>query len=258
MPHLQVLPIPALKDNYIWAIVDSKTNTALIVDPGEAQPVETFLAQNKLILKGILLTHHHWDHTNGAPELRDRYKVPVIGPAADRISSLTIPVHEPMQVHVPDFPLTLNVIDIPGHTLGHVAYYADGMLFCGDTLFSSGCGRLFEGTAEQMYHSLRKLAALPGNTNIYCGHEYTLNNLRFAQTVDPENSQIISRIKEVTEMRHNNLPSLPSTMKDELKTNPFLRCEVPEVIDSVETQSQKTLRNSVEVFAELRRLKDHF
>ena len=245
MKSLQITPIPALKDNYIWALIDGKTNHTLIVDPGEAAPVEAFLHANHLTLKGILLTHHHWDHTHAVPALSERHHIPVIGPAADGISSLTIPVQEPKQTSLPDFPLTLSVLDIPGHTLGHIAYYANGILFCGDTLFSAGCGRLFEGTAEQMHRSLSKLAALPGHTHIYCGHEYTLTNLRFAQTVEPGNSHIAKRIKQVMEMRTNDLPSLPSTMKDEWETNPFLRCDAPDIIENVEKWAGRPLQNTV-------------
>jgi hydroxyacylglutathione hydrolase len=234
--QVQVTAIPALSDNYIWAIIHQ--DKAVIVDPGEAEPVERFLKQHHLSLAGILLTHHHWDHTNGAAALHQRYHVPVFGPAEDHIPSVTHALRDGDSVKIPDFPIVWRVMAIPGHTLGHVAYYADGMLFCGDTLFSAGCGRLFEGTAQQMYDSLSQLAALPCNTRVYCGHEYTVKNLQFAQTVEPENTRIVTRLEEVQALRNQQLPSLPSTIKIELETNPFLRCDSPEV------------------FAALRRLKD--
>lgn len=238
--NLNVVPIPALKDNYIWAIINTQHNEALIVDPGEVALVNAFLKQHRLKLTGILLTHHHWDHTNGAEELKRQHDVPVFGSAGEKMPSATVSLREPESVHVENFPLTLKVLDIPGHTLGHIAYYGDGMLFCGDTLFSAGCGRLFEGTAEQMYQSLGKLAALPEDTKVYCGHEYTLSNLQFAKWVEPDNLDIQKRIDFVSELRRKNLPSLPSTLKDELAVNPFLRC------------------GSIEKFAELRKKKDSY
>lgn len=223
---LSILPIPALRDNYIWAIVDK--DNAIIIDPGETIPVEAFLHQHHLTLKAILLTHHHWDHVNGALELSRQYHVPIFGPADDNISFLTHPVREGDQVHIADFPLTLNVLDIPGHTLGHIAYVGDGMLFCGDTLFSAGCGKLFEGTAAQMYHSLKKLASLPGDTKVYCGHEYTYNNLKFAHMIEPGNQLINNHIAKVKILMENHKCTLPSTIKTELAINLFLRCKSSE------------------------------
>ncbi len=238
-PDLKIIPISALKDNYIWAIINKQTHEAIVVDPGEVLPVNDFLKEYNLKLKAILLTHHHWDHTNGAEELKTEHNVPVFGSKNENTPAATEFLQEPDVVNIEGFP-ELRVLNIPGHTLGHIAYYADGMLFCGDTLFSAGCGRLFEGTAKQMYQSLNKLAELPGDTKIYCGHEYTLKNLQFAEHVEPDNQAIQVRINTVTELRSKNLPSLPSTMKDELATNPFLRCK------------------TVERFADLRQMKDNF
>lgn len=254
---MTIIAVPALKDNYIWSIVDPVSNRALIVDPGEREPVENFLQQG-YTLAGIVLTHHHWDHTNAAAELAAEYDVPVFGAAIENIPAVTVPLTEGDKVIIDNFPISLTAIAIPGHTLGHTAYYAPGMLFSGDTLFAAGCGRLFEGTAEQMYHSLQKLAALPPETNVYCGHEYTLKNLQFAKLVEPDNKDIIDRIKQVTALREKNLPSLPSTLKDELATNPFLRCQSPTVIASVERHVGKKLQNPIEVFAALRKWKDNY
>lgn len=255
---INIFPIPILKDNYVWVIADTKENAACIVDPGEARPVSDFLQKHKMILKGILITHHHWDHTNGIVELKNEYDVPIIGPAQENITGVTLPVHEQDTVNVANFPLAFQVMAIPGHTLGHIAYYAHEMLFCGDTLFASGCGRIFEGTPEQMYASLQRIASLPNDTKIYCAHEYTLNNLRFAETVEPNNYQIAERIKRVNEIRKKNLPSLPSLLAEEKETNPFLRCNSQELIETVEKHAHATLSGPVAVFASLRKWKDGF
>lgn len=235
-----VSPICALKDNYIWSIVDETTSTTVIVDPGDAKPVEHDLAINKQTLKAILITHHHWDHTNGAHALREAFNVPVYGPNNSQIQAITHPVKADDVVVIPDFPLAFRVFAIPGHTLDHLAYYTDGMLFCGDTLFSAGCGRLFEGTAEQMFTSLQTLASLPPDTKVYCAHEYTLNNLRFAHAVEPDNQAVKDKIEQVKQLREQNLPSLPSTLGEELKMNPFLRSQ------------------SLQEFIERRKWKDRF
>lgn len=251
--------IPALKDNYIWAIVDHANHHAIIIDPGEALPVYQFLSDKQLILSAIFLTHHHWDHTNGAPEIAAKYNVPIYAPAKDNISFTTklVQVHEPDIITISHFP-TFKVLDIPAHTLGHIAYYAPGILFCGDTLFSAGCGRLFEGTAEQMYLSLQKLAALPPDTGVYCGHEYTLNNLRFAKTIEPENTKIDQAIERAAKLKNRSLPTLPSTIGEELEFNPFLRCKLLTVINQVNHLSSQHFKKPIDVFAELRKLKDNF
>jgi len=255
---IEVQPISALKDNYIWVLVNKKNKTAIVVDPGEAPPVLEFLQKNDLSLLAIFITHHHWDHTNGIEEILNFKKVPVYGSANEKITHLTHPLRELDIVSVPEFPLDFQVLEIPGHTVGHIAYYSPGMLFCGDTLFSAGCGRLFEGTAEQMFISLQKLAALPDDTKVYCAHEYTLNNLRFAASVEANNQEIMNRISFVTALRDKNLPSLPSTMKEEKETNPFLRCGVLEVKWNVEKQVNRKLESLVETFAMLRKWKDEF
>lgn len=253
-----IKPIFALKDNYIWIIIDEKNHTAVIVDPGEASPVINYLNKYNLTLIAILITHHHWDHTNGIDEILNFKNVPVYGPAIENIPHLTHPLHNENTFEIPRFPLNFQVLEIHGHTAGHIAYYAPGMVFCGDTLFAAGCGRLFEGTAAQMYSSLQKLSALPQETKVYCAHEYTLKNLHFAEVVEPGNSKIYERILRVKGLRDKNLPSLPSTILEEKETNPFLRCDVADVIASVERHAGKRLSNELEVFTELRKWKDGF
>lgn len=253
---ITITPISALKDNYIWAMTHTQTRQAVVVDPGEAAPVLAFLQHQQLKLAGILITHHHWDHTNGLAELT-QIDVPCFGPAREKIAALTNPVQQGDAAAIPGFP-DLTVFDIPGHTLGHVAYYAPGMLFSGDTLFTGGCGRYFEGTAEQLYQSLQTLAALPPATQVYCGHEYTVNNLRFAEQVEPKNKAVTARLAAAHALRAEHLPTVPASLQEEHDTNPFLRCVVPEVIGSVSHYAGKTLHNAVEVFTYLRKWKDEF
>lgn len=255
---ITITPILSLKDNYIWTLVDDQKKTAIMIDPGEAKPCFSFLAQQQLTLVGIFITHHHWDHTNGIEELKNRYDVPVLGPAIENVFAKSVSASEPQRVSVEPFPVTFDVLDIPGHTLGHIAYYATGMLFCGDTLFAAGCGRIFEGNPEQMYASLQKIASLPDDTHIYCAHEYTLANLRFAEVVEPANPAIATRIKAVKALREQHQPSLPSLLSEEKETNPFLRCDVPDVIASVEKYAGQKLTSPVEVFTWLRKWKDGF
>jgi hydroxyacylglutathione hydrolase len=252
---IKIIPIAALKDNYIWALVDNAKQTAIIIDPGEATPVDAFLKHNGLSLLAILVTHHHWDHTNGISKLREEYQVPVYGPASQMLTGLTNQVEENDEIRIDDFPKTFKVMKMPGHTLEHVAYYAPRILFCGDTLFASGCGRIFEGTAEQMYSSLQKIASLPDDTFIYCAHEYTENNLNFAKMVEPNNMNISKRAEEVKALREKKLPSLPSSLLNEKATNPFLRCESPEIKMEVEKYAGKKLDAPVDVFTWLRKWK---
>jgi hydroxyacylglutathione hydrolase len=258
MPNLTIHPIPTLKDNYVWALVSTPKRLACIVDPGEAGPVLTFLKQQGLKLMGILITHHHWDHTNGIAGLKQHSDVPVYGAASETIDGKTVSLHEGDRVELIDFPLSFRVMSIPGHTLGHLAYYSPGMLFCGDTLFASGCGRLFEGKPEQLYTSLQKLAALPDETKVYCAHEYTLANLHFAEKVEPGNPEIKERLKQVEALHRQHQCTLPSTLGEEKKTNPFLRCDSPELIQSVQRHAGRHLSNPIEVFTYLRKWKDTY
>lgn len=254
---MKIYPVPALEDNYIWTLINDDENTAVIVDPGDAAPILSFLEKENLNLRAILITHHHWDHTDGIGAVLNRFQVPVYASADEKIAHCTHALRENDIVDIPGFP-ALHVLSIPGHTAGHIAYYGDDALICGDTLFATGCGRIFEGTPEQMYRSLQKLAALPEHTLVYPAHEYTLNNLRFAATVETDNPKIDERVQVVKKLIEKNNCSLPSTMKNEKETNPFLRCNIPSVIAQTEKQVNKTLSNEVEVFTELRKWKDNF
>lgn len=259
MNPIQITAIKAFKDNYIWAIARQNSTTTWVVDPGDAKPVLDFLQENQLKLSGILITHHHWDHCNGIKELIARYDVPVYGPQKETILANKV-VDERDEIFLSDLQINFQVLAIPGHTLDHIAYYSKefNILFCGDTLFSAGCGRLFEGTPEQMYSSLMKIFALPEETQIYCAHEYTATNLKFALQIEPENLNLLKRVKEVDEMREKKLPSLPSTLALEKKINPFLRCSTENIITTAQTHIKHTLKNPVDVFAVIRKWKDNF
>lgn len=225
--HLTALP--ALADNYIWLLHDDAGH-ALVVDPGDAAVVERALAERGLQLQAILLTHHHHDHVGGAQALRERHGVPVYAPADDRITAATVRVHDGERITLSQPEASFEVIAVPGHTLSHVAYHGEGVLLAGDTLFSLGCGRLFEGTPAQMLASLDRLAALPANTLLCCGHEYTAANGRFAREIEPRNAELSARLQEVAALRARQRPSLPVSLGSELATNPFLRTDTPAVI----------------------------
>ena len=234
---------------------------ALVVDPGDAQVVMAALQQHSLQLRCILLTHHHADHTGGVDELRQATGCEVYGPAAEQMPEPLTRLTGGDPVHA--MGLSFRVMDVPGHTAGHIAYYCESylgqpLLFCGDTLFSLGCGRMFEGTPAQMHASLQRLAALPGETRVCCGHEYTLANAAFATTVDPGNAALRERAAEVRRLRAADQPSLPSTLHDERACNPFLRCEDPAVRASVAAHAGHPLASPVDVFAHLRNWKDGF
>ena len=249
-----VLPIPAFEDNYIWLLHNGRH--AAVVDPGEAAPVLAALEQCGLQLSAILVTHRHGDHVGGITELLQHFSVPVYGPAREHIPGLTHPVTDGDIIELPGLAVPLKVIDVPGHTAGHVAYYGGNSLFCGDTLFACGCGRLFEGTPQQMHASLQKLALLPDDTLAYCAHEYTLSSIRFAKTVEPGNQALLERETRDKATVAAGRPTVPSTMALEKQTNPFLRCNVPEIVQSVSRHAAKNLSNPVDVFAALRQWKD--
>jgi hydroxyacylglutathione hydrolase len=253
---VDIVPIPAFNDNYIWLLRSGRD--AVVVDPGDAAPVLEFLGRNDLRLGAVLLTHHHADHVGGVEDLLDRFQVEVYGPAAESIPSVSRAVSEADRVRLPRIEVELNVLEIPGHTRGHVAYYGANLLFCGDTLFSCGCGRLFEGTPEQMLASLDKLSALPPSTQVFCGHEYTHANCRFALAVEPENDALRRREHEVAQLRAKGIPTLPSSIGVELQTNPFLRSRCPAVRAAVERYRGAHLAKDADVFAALRKWKNSF
>ncbi|MBN8449065.1 MAG: hydroxyacylglutathione hydrolase [Candidatus Accumulibacter sp.] len=250
-----VIRIPAFKDNYIWLL--RKGASAAVVDPGDARPVLDLLDREGLSLASILVTHHHADHQGGVAELLAHYPAEVFGPAAESITGLSRPLSGGETVRIAACDVEFQVIAVPGHTLGHIAYYGAGCLFCGDTLFAGGCGRLFEGTAAQMADSLARLAALPDETGVYCGHEYTQANLRFALAVEPGNRRLQSRVNEVARARASGLATVPSTMAIEKASNPFLRCGEPEVAASARRRAPAAA-DEVAVFAALREWKNSF
>lgn len=248
-----VTPIPAFNDNYIWALTTQ--DKAIIVDPGDAAPVLHFLAENNLALSAILLTHHHADHCGGIPDLLvHNNNCPVFGPSKEAQDYVTQIVTEDSLLGFPEFDLNLSVFDLPGHTLGHIGFYNEQLLFCGDTLFSAGCGRLFEGTPEQLFNSLHKLKQLGDSCKVYCAHEYTSANLAFAATVAPNNSAIRAYR---TECEQKQL-TLPSTMGLEKNINPFLMTSDKEVSASANQFLGKQASSEIEVLAALRQWKDTF
>lgn len=255
---LSVHAIPALKDNYIWLITSKDQQHVLIVDPGDAEPVIHHLEHYKLTPAAILITHHHYDHTDGIQDLVARYQLPVYGPASEAVALMSHPLSNVDKLtvtsHFPDFA----VINIAGHTTGHIAYLTEDCLFCGDTLFGAGCGRILGGTAEQLFESLQWIASLPKQTKIFCAHEYTAANLRFAATIEPNNVAIQQRIRDTQILRQKDKPSLPSTLALELKTNPFLRCDQPEVIQAAQHFSDHAMASPIDVFKTLRAWKDKF
>ncbi|OWW22771.1 hydroxyacylglutathione hydrolase, partial [Noviherbaspirillum denitrificans] len=230
------------------------------VDPGDAAPILAALAEHGLALAAILLTHHHADHVGGVPALLERYRVPVFGPRSDGIAQVSQALGEGDIARVPGLSLDLRIIDVPGHTRGHIAYYSaeNNWLFCGDTLFAGGCGRLFEGTPEQMANSLDKLATLPEQTQVFCAHEYTLANLRFANEVEPDNMQLTTRIRSEQSKRDQGIPTVPSTIGLEKATNPFLRFREPHIADRLMSRGIISTREPIAVFTALREWKNSY
>jgi len=256
---LEVSPIRAFSDNYLWLIRSPRDGrAAVVVDPGDAEAVEASLEDQGLDLRAILVTHHHADHVGGVGALASRHGAPAFGPARDRLPCKVQPLDDGDRVVLNELGLEFHVIGVPGHTLGHIAFHGHGALFCGDTLFSGGCGRLFEGTPAQMLDSLDRLAALPDETAVYCAHEYTLANLRFAATVEPGNADVLGTLDAVRELRSRNAITLPSTLGRERRINPFLRCREPEVRAAAEAHAGSPLPGDADVFAVIRAWKDGF
>ncbi|MBU1689657.1 MAG: hydroxyacylglutathione hydrolase [Gammaproteobacteria bacterium] len=253
---MKIIPVPAFEDNYIWLICDE--HYAAVVDPGDAEPVLDYLGRHGLRLAAILITHHHGDHTGGIETLLEHTAVPVYGPRKENIPGISNPVGTGDTVQLPELGVEFAVLDVPGHTAGHIAYYGANSLFCGDTLFTCGCGKLFEGTPLQMHASLQKFAALPDETQVYCAHEYTLENIRFAKLVEPANRQLLEREARDLQTREQGRPTLPSTMALEKSTNPFLRCEHPAVIEAAVHFSGGPLDNAVMVFTAIREWRNRF
>lgn len=252
-------PIPAFTDNYIWALSNTATGQACVVDPGDAGPVLEFLAHRNLQLSHILITHHHPDHTGGLLQLAEKFSPQVFGPDNPRINGITSVVKEGDVARVWD--LSFRILEVPGHTLDHIAYYSDDetppALFCGDTLFAAGCGRLFEGSPAQMHDSLNKLKALPDDTLVYCTHEYTLANLRFASAADPDNEALQARCQREQHKRDEDTPTLPSTIALERATNPFLRSDDRQILTILQEHGLAS-SDPVTAFAALRQWKDNF
>ena len=253
---LSVEPIKAFTDNYIWLV--STNEGSIVIDPGESKNIQKLIDNKTIDLKGILITHHHYDHTNGLSELVKKNELEVYGPV-NNIDGINHRLNDKDKISI--IGIDFDVMSIPGHTLDHIGFYSananNPILFCGDTLFAGGCGKIFEGTYEQMFHALKKITKLPTNTNIYCGHEYTLSNLKFALEADDSNKELIEEFKKVENKINSNIPSLPTTLDKELKVNPFLRCDNINIQNKI-IEKFKVSNNELEVFTALRKWKDNF
>ncbi|MGU9803289.1 hydroxyacylglutathione hydrolase [Pseudomonas sp. PICF6] len=254
---IQISALPAFTDNYIWLLQDHATQRCAVVDPGDATPVQAWLdAHPGWVLSDILITHHHHDHVGGVQALKNATHATVYGPASENIPARDVALQDNDQLSVLGWDF--DVYAVPGHTLGHIAYYHHGLLFCGDTLFAAGCGRLFEGTPAQMHQSLSRLASLPEDTLVYCTHEYTLSNLRFAAAVEPGNPDVAARLEKVSQQRNAGVMTLPSTLALEKLTNPFLRTAETSVKQKADERNGQRNQTPSEVFAALRAWKDKF
>lgn len=255
---VNVLTIPAFNDNYIWLIKDSQSQHCILVDPGDAAPVLEIINSQSLILDAIIITHKHHDHIGGIETILSALENDIKLYGKNKLFSSVIEVQEGQQLDFFEGRLSLNVMEVPGHTLDHVVYFNEEMLFCGDTLFSAGCGRVFEGTHQQMFDALCRLAQLPDETKIYCAHEYTESNLAFALAVEPKNKALLEYMKQVAKKRQLGLPSIPSAIGLEKSINPFLRCDAPSLINHLQNHLATPLMAGLQTFTALRNYKDNF
>lgn len=254
---VNIFPIPAFNDNYIWAITSG--DYAVIVDPGDANPVIQWLNQHQIKPIAILITHHHSDHIDGVDPLQAQYNLDVYAPQKGQYAFKHIPVSEGDELTFKQLNIKLVTLETPGHTLDHVAYYGANSLFCGDTLFACGCGRLFEGSYSELYHSLQKLSKLPIKTNVYCTHEYTISNINFAKTIEPSNHALLNFSQKAIELRKNHLPTLPTTIGQEIETNPFLRCHLENVQRQLQANTHdEIIKNPEATFRIMRMAKNNF
>ncbi|SEG00638.1 hydroxyacylglutathione hydrolase [Marinobacterium lutimaris] len=254
-----VTPIAAFQDNYIWALAGSVPGEIAVVDPGDAAPVFAYLKAHNLKLAAILITHHHPDHTGGVTDLQAAGEVPVYGPANSPFKGITQPLNDNSEISL--LGETLRIAAVPAHTLDHISYFQPDdkpQLFCGDSLFLAGCGRLFEGDAEQLLAAMNYFKSLPGETQVYCTHEYSLANLRFAAAVEPQSSAIQSVTEESKKLREEGKPTLPSNLAQELQINPFMRTSERQVAAAAAQHAGATLNSETEIIASLRKWKDNF
>ncbi len=255
----KITGIPAFNDNYIWVIHNDKH--AIVVDPGDSPPVLEYLNANGLTLTGILCTHRHHDHVGGIEKLRAVYSVPVYGRAHEKNPHISHDLHEKDKLVLDEFDLAFRILEVPGHLVDHIAYFAEvqnvGILFCGDVLFGAGCGRNFEGPVSHLRDSLQRLAKLPATTQVYCAHEYTASNLRFAAACEPGNAEVQQRVQVTAMRRAANLPTVPFTIAQELATNPFLRCNSPEIIHTLQSRGLPHT-SELDVFTALREWRNNF
>lgn len=255
---LEITALPALADNYIWLLRSPDQDAVVVIDPGDARPVNTWLLRHRYRLDAILLTHHHADHVAGVPELRARWGVPVYAPALEPSHATDYRVGDNENITVLNGRVHFQSHHVPGHTRGAIAWFGAGLLCSGDTLFSAGCGRVLGGTVTQLFASLQRLAMLPSETQLLCGHEYTETNLRFAASIEPDNEAIAHALVLARQQRANNLPTLPTTLGHERAVNPFLRCDQANIHAAAEGLVGHALHSAVDVFRVLRECKDHF